>query len=197
MNLTDAVWYLGRGTGTVALVLFTLTLVLGVTTRSGRRAAGLDRFGVVALHQTASLTAASLVVAHVVSLLFDPYAQLRLLDLALPFLAGFRPLWVGLGTAALDVLVLLVVTSLLRHRIGPRAFRAVHWSAYALWPLALVHGLGSGTDAGTAWFRLVAAGCAVTVAAALAWRTSTGFAERGMLRVPRQTSTPGRKAALR
>ena len=147
MNLTDALWYLGRGTGIVALLMFTLTMVLGITTRSGRRAFGLDRFGIADLHKTASLAGLGLVAVHVTTLFFDPYAQLRLVDLVLPFLGSFRPLWQGLGTAAIDVLVVIVVTSLLRHRIGPRVFRAVHWAAYAMWPLAFLHGLGTGTDA--------------------------------------------------
>jgi methionine sulfoxide reductase heme-binding subunit len=194
MNLVDSLWYLGRGTGTVALVLFTLTLVLGIQTRSGRRAAGLDRFGVADLHRTASLTGVGLVAVHVTSLQFDPYAQLRLVDLALPFLAEYRPLWLGLGTAAVDVLVVLVASSLLRHRIGPRAFRAVHWAAYAMWPLALAHGLGTGTDGTTWWFRSVALGCALAVGAAVAWRLSAGYGERGIRRVPRRLPVPAERA---
>ena len=189
MNLTDALWYLGRGTGTVALLMFTLTMVLGITTRSGRRAFGLDRFGIADLHKTASLTGLGLVAVHVTTLFFDPYAQLRLVDLVLPFLGSFRPLWQGLGTAAIDVLLVIVATSLLRHRIGPRAFRAVHWAAYAMWPLAFLHGLGNGTDASTTWFRAIAAGCALVVGAALTWRLSVGYAERGNRRVPRRLPT--------
>lgn len=190
MITSEALWYLGRGTGVVALVMFTLTMVLGITTRSGRRAAGLDRFGVAELHKTASLTGTALILVHVGTLFFDPYAQLTLVDLVLPFAGTYRPLWLGLGTVGLDVVVLIVASSLLRHRIGPKIFRAVHWSAYAMWPLALVHGLGTGTDAATWWFRSVAAGCAVVVAAAVTWRLSAGYGERGMNRVPRRL--PGR-----
>ena len=200
MNLVNAFWYLGRGTGIIALVMFTLTMVLGITTRSGRRAAGLDRFGVADLHKTAALTGTGLVAAHVVSLLFDPYAQLRLIDVVLPFGGAYRPMWLGLGTAAVDVMVVLVASSLLRHRIGPRAFRALHWAAYGMWPLALVHGLGTGTDAGTSWFRWIAVGCVVAVGAALTWRLTPGYGERGMRRVPRQlpvTPPPNRKAVKR
>jgi predicted ferric reductase len=189
MNLTDALWYLGRGTGTVALVMFTVTMVLGITTRSGRRAFGLDRSGIADLHKAASLTGLGLVAVHVTTLLLDPYAQLRLVDLVLPFFGSFRPLWQGLGTAAVDVLLVVVATSLLRHRIGPRAFRAVHWAAYAMWPLALLHGLGNGTDAASTWFRGIAAGCALLVGAALTWRLSVGYAERGNRRVPRRLPT--------
>lgn len=189
MNPTSALWYLGRGTGVVALLMFTLTMLLGITTRSGRVAFGLDRFGVADLHKTASLAGTGLVAVHVGTLLFDPYAQLRLADLVLPFGGIYRPMWLGLGTLAVDVLLVLVASSLLRHRIGPRAFRAIHWTAYAMWPFALLHSLGTGTDAGTWWFRSLAIGCVLAVAVALGWRTSASFAERGRTRVPRKVIT--------
>ncbi|MGZ6788098.1 MAG: ferric reductase-like transmembrane domain-containing protein [Nocardioidaceae bacterium] len=184
--LTAGLWYLGRGTGVVALVMLTITLVLGITTRSGRSAAGVSRFGVAELHKTASLTGAGLVLVHVATLLFDPYAQLRLVDLVLPFLGSYRPIWLGLGTLGLDVLVVIVATSLLRHRIGPRAFKAVHWFAYAMWPLAWAHGLMIGTDAGALWFLALAAACGLAAFGAVFWRLSTDFVERGFRRVPRR-----------
>jgi hypothetical protein len=189
MNFTAALWYLGRGTGLVALLMFTLTMVLGITTRSGRGGLGLNRFGFADLHKTASLAGTGLIAAHVGTLLFDPYAQLRVVDLVLPFAGSYRPLWLGLGTLAVDVLVVLVGTSLLRHRVGPKVFRAVHWTAYALWPVAFLHALGTGTDAGTWWFRSIAIGCALVVATAIGWRTSGSFAERGMNRIPRKVIT--------
>lgn len=186
MNPTDALWYLGRGTGIVAMLLFTLTLVLGIVTRSGRAGLGLTRFGLADLHRTASLTGVGLLAVHIVTLVLDPYAQLRAVDTVLPFLSAQRPLWQGLGTLAVDLLLLLVGSSLLRHRLGPRAFRAVHWTAYALWPMAVLHGLGTGSDAATVWFRALSLACVAAVVVAVGWRTSPGFAERGMSRIPRK-----------
>lgn len=174
---TDALWYLGRGSGVVTLLLLTVSMVLGVGTRSGRPAPWLPRFAVAALHRNTSLLATVFLVLHVVLLLFDPYAQLNVLDTVLPFFAGYAPLWVGLGTLTLDMMAALVITSLLRHRIGHRTWRAVHWTAYASWPIALMHSLGSGTDAGTVWFLILAGVCSVAVAGALAWRLSTSFTE--------------------
>ena len=174
---TDALWYLGRGSGVVTLLLLTVSMVLGVGTRSGRPAPWLPRFAVAALHRNTSLLATVFLVLHVVLLLFDPYAQLNVLDTVLPFFAGYAPFWVGLGTLTLDMTAALVITSLLRHRIGHRTWRAVHWTAYASWPVALVHSLGSGTDAGTVWFLILAGVCSVAVAGALAWRLSTSFTE--------------------
>lgn len=81
------------------------------------------------------------------SLFFDSYAQLRLVDLVIPFLGAAKPLWLGLGTVAVDLLAVITVVSLLRHRVGPRVFKAVHFGTYLLWPIALVHAIGTGTDA--------------------------------------------------
>ena len=182
--MTSAQWYLGRGTGTTALILFTLSVVLGVLTRSGR-SVGLSRFGIADLHRTAALTGTVLVAVHVTTLLLDPYAQLRLVDLVVPFVGAYRSLYVGFGTLALDLLVAVVVTSLLRHRLGPGVFRSVHWATYVLWPVAFLHGLGTGTDAGAIWFRGIAAVCAAAFAVAVAWRLTGGFGGRGSKRVPR------------
>jgi predicted ferric reductase len=180
--MTEALWALGRGTGIVALVMFTITLVLGVLTRSGRPVAGLGRFGVADVHRTAALTGTGLVAVHVGSLLFDPYAQLRLVDLFLPFLGSYRPLYLGLGTLALDLLAVVTVVSLLRHRVGPRVFKAVHWATYLLWPVALVHALGTGTDAASAWMTGLAAVCFAAVAAAVGWRLLPSYDDRGRTR---------------
>lgn len=184
--LDTALWDLGRGTGIVALVMFTLALVLGITTRSGRPLPGLGRFGVADVHRTAALTGTGLVAVHLASLGLDPYAQLRLVDLVLPFLGAWRPLWLGLGTLAVDLLGVVTVVSLMRHRVGPRVFRAVHWGTYVLWPIALLHALGTGTDAGTTWLRAGAAACVAAVVLAVGWRLAPSFAERGWRRTPRR-----------
>ena len=173
--MSAAAWYLARGTGVVTLVLLTVVVALGIATRSGRPLPGLPRFAVAAVHRSASLLALVLLGLHVGTLLVDPYAQLKLVDVVVPFVGTYRPLWLGLGTLALDLLVALVVTSLMRHRIGRRTWRGLHWLAYACWPVALMHGLGTGTDSGALWLRGIAAACAAAVLAALAWRTSERF----------------------
>jgi len=124
------------------------------------------------VHRNASLLAVGLLTIHVLTLLADPYAQLRLVDVVLPFAGAYRPVWLGLGTLAADLLLAILATSLLRYRLGLRTWRAVHWLAYAAWPVAFLHALGTGTDAGRPWLRGTAFGCAVVVAAGLAWRLS-------------------------
>lgn len=188
-TLITALWYLGRGTGVSALVLLTLSVCLGIVTRSGRRLPGLPRFALTDLHKTAALTATGLLAVHIGTLLFDPYAQLRLADVVLPFQGQYRPIYLGLGTLAIDLVALVVATSLLRHRIGPRAFKVVHWLTYLLWPLALLHGLGIGTDAPSTWFTALSATCVGLVAMIVAWRVTPAFGERGRVRVPREVAS--------
>jgi sulfoxide reductase heme-binding subunit YedZ len=175
--VTEALWYLGRGTGVTSLVLLTIVVALGIASRSGRPMLGLPRFAVTEVHRSASLLAVTLLTVHVLTLLADPYAQLKLVDLVLPFVGTYRPLWLGLGTLAFDLILALVATSLLRQRLRLRAWRAVHWLAYAAWPVALLHGLGTGTDTGHLWLRAIAACCVALVLIAVGWRVSERFTE--------------------
>ena len=169
---TDALWYTARGAGIVSLVLLTVVVVLGVGSRSGRPVFGLPRFGVAAVHRNASLIALGLLLVHMVFLWLDPYAQLRFVDLLLPFGATYRPFWTGLGALALDLLVVVWLSTLVRRWIGARAWRAIHWVSYGIWPIALLHALFTGTDAARLWLRAIAGGCLLLVSAAVIWRLS-------------------------
>ncbi len=173
----EALWALGRGTGIVALVFLTLSVVVGIAARSGRPVAGLPRFGVAGVHRFVALASTLLVALHIGLLYLDPYAKLELIDVVVPFLGAYRPLWQGLGTLAVDVLVVVAVTSLLRKRLSPNVFRMVHWSTYPLWAIAMAHALGNGTDTGQLWFRVLAGLCALTVALVVVWRVRPTFPE--------------------
>lgn len=178
-------WAIGRAGGIVALGLFTLVLVLGIVSRSGRPFVGLPRFSVALVHRSVSLIAVVFLALHVGTLMLDPHAKLALPDAVVPFIAGWNPFWVGLGTVALDLAVALAVTGLLRQRIGQRVFRAIHWAAYAMWPIAFAHALGSGTNAPDLWFQAYAWACAGAAVCAVIWRVSAGFAETSAARVGR------------
>jgi sulfoxide reductase heme-binding subunit YedZ len=188
--MTNALWYTARGTGVVALILLTVVMVLGIAARSGRPAFGLPRFAVSLVHRNAALIATALIAIHVSTLLFDPYAQLKLVNLIVPFSSTYRPVWVGFGATAVDLVAALVVTSLLRHRIGARTWRAVHLLAYACWPVAWLHGIGAGTDRGSGWYLGVAIVCAIAVGAALLWRCQPGFTTLAGRRLPRRIPDP-------
>jgi predicted ferric reductase len=172
-----ALWYFTRASGAVALVLLTVTLVLGVVDVSRWTSPRFPRFVTDALHRTVSLLVVAFVGLHVLTAVLDSFAPVRLADAVVPFGSYYRPLWLGLGAVAFDLLLALVVTSILRGRLGLRAWRAVHWTAYACWPLALVHGLGTGSDIRSGWMLWVSAACAVAAAAAALARAATAAAE--------------------
>ncbi|HEY6461833.1 MAG TPA: ferric reductase-like transmembrane domain-containing protein, partial [Polyangiaceae bacterium] len=166
-------WYLTRGTGAVALLLLTLGVVLGVTSSTRWQTRLLPRFLVSALHRNITLLAVAFVAVHVVTTVFDPFAPIGYRDAFVPFLSPYRPIWLGLGAVAFDLLLALIATSLLRARIGLRAWRAVHWLAYASWPVALVHSYGTGSDARAGWLGALAVVCTLAVALAVLWRIAT------------------------
>jgi len=172
LTTSGPVWYLMRGSGIVSLLLLTVVVALGVATTNRWGTRRTPRFVTTALHRNTALLATLFLLVHVVTAVIDPDAGVRLVAVVVPLLATRSPLGVGLGALALDVLLALVVTSLLRSRLPLRAWRAIHWSAYACWPLALVHGISTGTDSGTVWLLAVNFACIAVVGAALAWRVS-------------------------
>ena len=165
-------WYVTRGMGVGALVLLTASVALGVLTSVRWRSSRWPRFVTAGLHRNLTLLAIAFVAVHVVTTVADGYTPIGLKDALIPFVSPYRPIWLGLGAIAFDLLLVLVVTSLLRDRIGYRAWRYVHWLAYASWPIALVHALGTGTDARLGWMRSIGVACVVVVALAVLTRVA-------------------------
>jgi sulfoxide reductase heme-binding subunit YedZ len=182
-------WYLARGTGAVALVLLTVSVVLGVLgTLRFAVAPRWPRFAIDTLHRDVSLLVIVLLVVHILTSVLDSFAPIRLTDSVIPFISSYRPLWMGLGALAFDMLLALVVTSLLRRRVGYRGWRLVHWLAYASWPVAVLHGLGTGSDTKVWWMLALTAACvaAVTVATLVRISRTDGVPEG--LRAPAATA---------
>ncbi len=167
---TQALWYLTRGTGLVALVLLTASVVLGIMEISEWSRPHWPRFLTAGLHRNISLLATAFLVVHIATAVLDTFAPIGWLDAVVPFISRYRPIWLGLGALAFDLLVALIITSLVRRRLGYPAWRAVHWASYACWPVALVHGLGTGSDTSTGWVLVMSLGCLAAVVLAVWWR---------------------------
>jgi len=171
---STAFWYLTRATGLVSLILLSGTVVLGMVASVGWTTARWPRFLSQAIHRNLSLLCLCLIVIHVVTTVADGYVPIGYVDAVVPFRTPYRPLWVGLGAVSLDLLLAVAVTSGLRRHIGAHAWRSVHWLAYLCWPIALIHGLGSGTDTPLPLVLFVETACTAAVLAAFAWRLLTG-----------------------
>jgi methionine sulfoxide reductase heme-binding subunit len=168
----SAYWYLTRSTGAVAIVLLTLTVVLGVLDVRRWASERWPRFVIDDLHRNLSLLTVAFLAVHILTSVLDSFAPIGLLDAIVPFAGAYRPLWLGLGTLAFDLLIAVTATSLLRRRLGYDAWRAVHWLAYGSWPLALVHGLGTGSDVKSSWLLVLSLACLAAVAASVALRVA-------------------------
>ena len=163
-------WYTTRGAGAVSLLLLSGVVALGVLTAVRFEAPGWPRFVTAALHRNLSLTAVVFLALHVLTAVTDPFAHLGLVVALVPFTSWYRTLWVGLGTIAVELIVAVAATSLFRRWLGHTAWRAVHWLAYAAWPVALVHGIGAGTDGTSDWMIAIDVFCAGAVLTAAAGR---------------------------
>jgi sulfoxide reductase heme-binding subunit YedZ len=161
-------WYLNRSTGLVVLVMLTATAMLGILA-TGRRGRVLPRFVPQALHRNLALWSVVLLVVHVTTAVVDSYVDIRWWQAVVPWMgATYLPLWLGLGTLALDLLMVVLVTSLLRARMRHRTWRLTHLLAYAAWGVAIGHGLGIGTDLRTAGWERSAVWAAVALVAGTA-----------------------------
>lgn len=157
-------WITSRAAGTTAL--FAASAGVGIGLLIGARAQVPWRRDLRPLHEVLSLATLAFVAVHALALLGDGWIGFGPADLAVPFLGGYRPLWTGLGIVATYGLALLGLSYYFRDRIGRVRWRRLHRFTALFWVLAVVHTLGAGSDATSAWY-LILTGLFVVPAAAL------------------------------
>ncbi len=164
-------WYASRAAGLLALVLLSVTMVLGITGVMRVATPSWPRFVLTHLHRNLSLLTLAFLAVHISTAVLDTYVSIRWVDTIVPFTSSYQTFWLGLGVIAQQLLLALIVTSMARSRIGLRTWRAVHWAGYGCWPIAVVHGLGmGGQDTRNPWVLALTLGCVALVGAALTWR---------------------------
>lgn len=176
-------WYLTRSTGAVALVLLTMTVVLGVIDVRRFSTRGWPRFVLDALHRNLALLTIVFLVLHILTSVLDGFAPISLSAAVIPFISPYRPFWLGLGAIAFDLLIAITITSLLRRSIGHAAWRAAHWLSYLSWPLALLHGFGTGSDVKSTWLLALSIACLTAVLVAVLVRSLAGWPSNPRVRL--------------
>jgi predicted ferric reductase len=171
-------WYATRATGLVALVLLTVSMALGLLSSVRFARPGWPRFVTLGLHRNVSLLALAFTVAHILTSVLDGFVNIPIQDAFVPFISSYRPLWTGLGAIAFDLMIALIATSLLRTRMTYRGWQVVHWTAYLCWPVAVVHGLGTGTDTPVRWVLVLTGACVAAIAGLTLWRLIHGWSAR-------------------
>ena len=175
-------WYATRGSGYAALLLLSAVVILGLVMSARWHSATWPRFLTQSLHRNLSLLTVVFLAIHVLTSVVDPFAGLTFKDAVVPFAGDYRPLWLGLGVVGLELFAAIVLTSLVRHRLGWRAWQLVHLLAYVAWPVAVLHTIGTGTDTRQAWALLVDVACVGVVAVTLVWRLGVGWPRQAGLR---------------
>jgi methionine sulfoxide reductase heme-binding subunit len=174
----SADWYLTRSSGAVALILLTFALALGVVDVRRWSSETWPRFVVDSLHRNVSLLALAFLCLHILTAVLDSFAPIALVNAVIPFTGTYRPFWLGLGALSFDLILAVTITSLLRRQMGHSIWRAIHWLAYASWPIALLHGLGTGSDVKSAWMLAISIGCLIVVIAVVLARILAGWPDQ-------------------
>jgi sulfoxide reductase heme-binding subunit YedZ len=175
---SPVLWYATRATGLVSLVLLTVTMVLGVLTATRMSGRWWPRFATQDLHRRVSSTSLVFLAGHILASILDTWVHIGWIAVVVPFASGYRRVGIGLGAIAVELLLAVAISSVLRHRIRARTWRALHWLAYASWPVAAIHGFTMGTDMRLGWVTALTLGCVAVVTAAGAWRATRLVAAR-------------------
>lgn len=195
---TQLLWFATRGAGIVSLLMLTGVVYLGILAALKWQTPAWPRFATTGFHKNLALTAVAFLGVHIVTAVVDPYTSLGPLAALIPFESAYRTIPLGLGVIALDLGAAVLVTSLLKNRMSRRAWRTVHWLSYAAWPVALLHGFGTGSDTTAPWMAVIYLACIVAVGAAVLVRVTavqSGSAAPGRAQAPSRPTVPVRSRA--
>ena len=171
-------WYAARAAGITAYLLLSGVVLVGLTMGAKKAFRRWPRFAVEDVHRFGGLLVGSFVSIHIVAIAIDSWLPFSLSSLVVPFTSRYRPIWVGLGIAAVELLLAIAITNHYRRRMPYRTWRRVHYLNFVVWGAATAHGLGSGTDRSAPWALALYAIACSAVSAAVVWRLA-----RGRLRV--------------
>jgi methionine sulfoxide reductase heme-binding subunit len=178
---TQILWFATRGAGIVSLILFSAVACLGLLAVARTQARWWPRFLTVELHRNLALLSVVFLAIHILTAVLDPFTHLGLAAAIVPLASAYRPLPIAFGVVSIYLVAAVIVTSLLRERIGHRVWRAIHWTSYASFPLAVEHTLTAGSDSFAQWMLGVTAVCVLAVGAALLYRATAGGTNRERL----------------
>ena len=150
-SVSPVTWYVARASGMTLYLLLWGAAITGLGMTTGL----IDRWGgrgvIFSLHAFTTQLSYAFLTLHLLSLAADPTVRFGPAALLVPFAAGVREPWTGLGVLAGELTILIGVSVALKPLIGQPAWRALHWLTFPLYALALLHGLGAGTDSRTPW----------------------------------------------
>ncbi|MPZ50345.1 MAG: iron reductase [Dehalococcoidia bacterium] len=177
MNEIDhTYWYLTRASGFVAYLLLFLSVSLGLSMTGDVVERWLRRHRLYDFHRFLSLLTLGVVVFHTLIVLPDAFIGFSVGELLLPFASPYRPEYMALGVFALYLTGFIVASFYLRHLIGYQIWRWLHYATFVAFAMALVHGIGAGTDTEAAWAQYLYASTGLIAFNLLIYRALKGSA---------------------
>jgi hypothetical protein len=144
-------WVTTRAAGYTSFALLTASVALGLLLSSQWRSARWPRFATTELHRFVTLLTLVFIAIHVAVALLDRFIRFSLTEALVPFINHYRPLWTGLGIIAAYLATAVWLSTWLQRRIGYHWWRRLHYATFAVYVLAALHGIGSGSDSGSVW----------------------------------------------
>ncbi len=163
LDTVQALWYVTRAAGIIAYLLLWLSTVWGLAVTSKIFDPLLARAFTYDMHQFISLLGIVFTAVHVVVLVADRYLPFSIAQVLIPFIAPYRPVWVGFGIIGLYLTLLVTVTFYIRQYIGQKSFRVIHYASFAGYLAVTLHGLMAGTDSALGVMQFVYAATALVV----------------------------------
>jgi sulfoxide reductase heme-binding subunit YedZ len=157
-------WYIARAGGIVAYALLTASVIVGLLLSGRSPSKRWPKFALEDVHRFLGILAGIFIVVHAFGLLIDNYLPFSITDLVVPGAASYRSFWTALGVVSAELLGALAITNHYRRRIPHALWRKAHRLNFAVWVLALFHGIFAGTDTGSAWAITLYGLSAATVA---------------------------------
>ncbi len=145
-------WYLSRASAFVALGLLWISMMLGllITDKMARSWPGAPV--AFAVHEFVSLLGLAFAMFHALILLGDHYINYKLAQILMPFgSVNYHPIWVGVGQIGFYVWAIISATFYIRHLIGSKAWKYIHYASFFNFIIAVLHGIASGTDTSVSW----------------------------------------------
>jgi predicted ferric reductase len=191
MSWAELTWYVARGGGMTAFALLGLSVVLGLVLSLRLASPRWPRMVTHDLHEHLTLLALAFTGVHVLAIVLNPAVEFGLADVLIPFAASYQPVWTAAGVIAAELAVAVWVSTRFRHRIGYRRWRTLHMAAFAVFALALLHGLVQGTDTGSPWALAVYVPVAAAVAGLTALRVMASRTGAAARRAPARPAAAG------
>jgi sulfoxide reductase heme-binding subunit YedZ len=154
MNPQDHTWWLlSRSAGIVALLLVATSTLLGLALANGLLKAPQQRKSATTFHEQTANAGLAAIGLHGVTLLGDGFLKPTVTDLLVPFAIDYRPIFTATGILGGYLAAILGLSFYARKRIGGKRWRKFHRATPVVYAMGLIHTLGAGTDAGSAWLR--------------------------------------------